>query len=482
MRDEARPAIHSQPGEDRRADPAPLPLRHHRQVLEVVVDRAVADQPAQPDHPIALDRHHRVQRGGQRGRDGRRVVRVGPPHGGGDGDELLDRGQPVLQAVLHGGNLAPEKRRHGVVEAAATRADRRLQDRTEGTAGQHHPVRSAERPGLVALAGAVDTDQGDYHGPRLGRLTGRGGSGDGGGQSATDHPGPLAGAEETRLPAPGRAGPAGQNCRVPVHEITDPDDDRIADYRALTDVELRTRWEPPHGLFIAEGELVLRRALRAGYPARSYLVDAKRVDQLADLDTGETPVYAATPEVLRRATGFHVHRGVLASFHRKPLPRAAEVLDTARRVVILEDVNNHTNLGAIFRAVAALGVDGVLLSPTCADPLYRRSVRVSMGEVFAIPYAKLEPWPDALAQVRAAGFTVLAMTPAPDAVPIQGLDAAQRARAALLMGAEGAGLTRAAMDASDVRVVIPMRRGVDSLNVAAATAVACWELGRDDPL
>ncbi|MGC4806019.1 TrmH family RNA methyltransferase [Micromonospora sp. DT233] len=268
---------------------------------------------------------------------------------------------------------------------------------------------------------------------------------------------------------------------MPVHQITDPDDDRIADYRALTDVELRTRWEPPHGLFIAEGELVLRRALRAGYPARSFLVDAKRADQLADLDTGDAPVYAATPDVLERATGFHVHRGVLASFHRKPLPTAAEVLADARRVVILEDVNNHTNLGAIFRAVAALGVDAVLLSPSCADPLYRRSVRVSMGEVFAVPYARLAPWPDALAEVRQAGFAVLALTPAPDAVPIQRLDAAARARSALLLGAEGAGLTRAAMAASDVRVVIPMRRGVDSLNVAAATAVACWELGRDDP-
>ncbi|MBQ0979025.1 tRNA G18 (ribose-2'-O)-methylase SpoU [Micromonospora zamorensis] len=268
---------------------------------------------------------------------------------------------------------------------------------------------------------------------------------------------------------------------MPVHQITDPDDDRIADYRALTDVELRTRWEPPHGLFIAEGELVLRRALRAGYPARSYLVDAKRVDQLADLDTGDAPVYAATQDVLQRATGFHVHRGVLASFHRRPLPTAAEVLAAARRVLILEDVNNHTNLGAIFRGAAALGIDAVLLSPSCADPLYRRSVRVSMGEVFAMPYAKLDPWPTGLDQVRDAGFTVLAMTPAPDAVPIQRLTPAQRERAALLLGAEGPGLTAAAQSASDVRVVIPMRRGVDSLNVAAAAAVAFWELGRDDP-
>ncbi|GAA3763537.1 RNA methyltransferase [Plantactinospora mayteni] len=269
---------------------------------------------------------------------------------------------------------------------------------------------------------------------------------------------------------------------VPAEVITDPEDPRIADYRALTDVELRTRWEPPNGLFIAEGELVLRRAVRAGYRPRSFLVDAKRVDQLGGLETGDAPVYAASPAVLERATGFHVHRGVLGSFHRRELPTVSQVLRDARRVVVLEDVNNHTNLGAIFRGAAALGVDAVLLSPTCADPLYRRSVRVSMGEVFAVPYAKFETWPAGLVQVREAGFTVLALTPAADAVPIQRLEPAQRARAALLFGAEGAGLTGAAQSASDVRVAIPMRRGVDSLNVAAAAAVAFWELGRDDPL
>ncbi len=262
--------------------------------------------------------------------------------------------------------------------------------------------------------------------------------------------------------------------------ITDPDDSRIADYRALTDVELRTRWEPPHGLFIAEGELVLRRAVRAGYAPRSFLVDAKRVDQLAGVDTAGAPVYAATQDVLCRATGFHVHRGVLASFHRRPLPAATDVLAAARRVAILEDVNNHTNLGAIFRGAAALGIDGVLLSPSSADPLYRRSVRVSMGEVFAVPYATLAPWPDALAGVRAAGFAVLALTPAAGAVPIQRLSAGHRVRPALLLGAEGTGLSPAALAASDVRVAIPMRRQVDSLNVAAAAAVAFWELGRED--
>lgn len=264
-----------------------------------------------------------------------------------------------------------------------------------------------------------------------------------------------------------------------VELITDPADERIADYRALTDVELRTRWEPPHGLFIAEGELVLRRALQAGYEPRSFLVETKRVGQLSDLG-GAAKVYAGDPEVLEQITGFHVHRGVLASFRRKPVRTAAEVLRNAKRAVILEDINNHTNIGAIFRGVAALGMDAVLLSPTCADPLYRRSVRVSMGEVFAIPYATLEPWPQALQAVRDEGFSLLAMTPDATAVPIQRLSKRQRAKAALLLGAEGPGLSAHALNASDVKVRIPMRRGVDSLNVAAATAVACWELSRDD--
>lgn len=262
--------------------------------------------------------------------------------------------------------------------------------------------------------------------------------------------------------------------------ISDPDDARVADYRALTDVELRTRWEQPHGLFIAEGELVLRRALRAGYRPRSFLIDAKRTDQLADLTDTDAPAFCASQEVLERVTGFHVHRGVLASFHRKPLPSVAEVLDAAGRVALLENLNNHTNLGAVFRGAAALGVDAVLLSPSCADPLYRRSVRVSMGEVFAVPYTTIAPWPNGIADVRAAGFTVLALTPAPDAVPIQRLSPGQRQRSALMFGAEGSGLTEAAMRLSDARVVIPMRRGVDSLNVAAAAAVAFWELGRGD--
>jgi tRNA G18 (ribose-2'-O)-methylase SpoU len=259
------------------------------------------------------------------------------------------------------------------------------------------------------------------------------------------------------------------------------DDTRIADYRALTDVELRTRFEPPHGLFIAEGELVLRRALGAGYRPRSALVDAKRLAQLRDIDTGDAPVYAASAEVLREVTGFHVHRGVLASFHRRPLPTLDALVATAARLVVLEDVNNHTNLGAIFRAAAGLGFDGVLLSPSCADPLYRRSVRVSMGEVFAVPYARLADWPGDLKRVRDAGFVLVALTPGEPTVPIDTLDASERARPALLLGAEGEGLSARALAACDVRARIPMSRGVDSLNVAAAAAVAFWELARPSP-
>ncbi|HZE39365.1 MAG TPA: RNA methyltransferase [Stackebrandtia sp.] len=263
--------------------------------------------------------------------------------------------------------------------------------------------------------------------------------------------------------------------------ITDARDERLSDYRCLTDMALRTRFEPPHGLFIAEGVRVVERALRAGYRMRSLLVEAKRVPQVAAIDTGGAPLLAAEADVLESVTGFHVHRGVLASFHRAPTSGLGELLAAARRLVVLEDVNNHTNIGAVFRGAAGLGIDGVVLSPTCADPLYRRSIRVSMGEVFALPYAFAPVWPDGLDEVRAAGFTVAALTPAPDAVPIQELGPARRARVALLLGAEGPGLSPAAVAASDVRVRIPMRRGVDSLNVAAAAAVACWELGRLDP-
>lgn len=248
-----------------------------------------------------------------------------------------------------------------------------------------------------------------------------------------------------------------------VEAVEDPDDPRLADYRALTDVTLRTAFEPPHGLFVAEGELVLRRAVRAGYRLRSLLLDSRRVQQLADLITDPAvagvPVYTAGQDLLERVTGFHVHRGVLGSVHRRPLPVAADVLAAARRVVVLEDVNNHTNLGAIFRGAAGLGMDAVLLSASCADPLYRRSVRVSMGEVFAVPYARLDPMPAGLDVLRAAGFTLLALTPDGSAEDIGALRLPAESRVALLLGAEGTGLTGRTMGAADRLVRIPMRRG-----------------------
>ncbi|MFN2537348.1 MAG: TrmH family RNA methyltransferase [Mycobacteriales bacterium] len=253
--------------------------------------------------------------------------------------------------------------------------------------------------------------------------------------------------------------------------IEDPADPRLADYVGLTDVVRRTKHEPERGFFIAEGVQVMQRAAVAGYPLRSVLLAANR-----ELPEGlpDAPVYQATYEVLEKVTGFHVHRGALASFGRLPLRAAAEVLAAAERVLVLEDINNHTNLGAVFRSAAGLGMDAVLLSPTCCDPLYRRAVRVSMGEVFALPYSYLEPFPQGLDQVRRAGFRLLAMTPG-------GTDLGEvqiAGRTALLLGAEGPGLTEEAMTASDLRVGLPMSRGVDSLNVAAAAAVGCWVVGR----
>lgn len=262
--------------------------------------------------------------------------------------------------------------------------------------------------------------------------------------------------------------------------IEDPDDDRLGDYRALTDLALRTRFEQPNGLFIAEGHQVIARALRAGYRMRSMLIDAKRADQLVHL-AEDAPCYTAGPDVLESVTGFHVHRGALASFHRKELPAPADLLANVNRLVVLEGINNHTNIGAIFRVAAGLGFDGVLLAPDCADPLYRRSVRVSMGEVFAVPYAYLEPWPSGLAQVRDAGFSLHGLSPSRGAIDIGLVSAQERERPALMFGAEGPGLTKAALDACDRTVVIPMHAGVDSLNVAAATAVACWELSQPTP-
>ncbi len=261
--------------------------------------------------------------------------------------------------------------------------------------------------------------------------------------------------------------------------ITDASDPRLADYVGLTDVRLRRSLESEHGLFIAEGEKVIARAIAAGYPVRSMLVAADKQASLAAVAAGcEAPLYVLPPEVAERLTGYHVHRGALASMQRVPLPPVADLVASARRIVVLEDIVDHANVGAIFRCVAALGFDAVLLAPRCADPLYRRSVRVSMGAVLAVPYARLPDWRGGLAGLRAAGFRLLALTPDPAALPIGELAgaAAQDRKIALLMGGEGTGLSGRWLAAADQPVRIPMSRGIDSLNVAAAAAIACYLL------
>jgi tRNA G18 (ribose-2'-O)-methylase SpoU len=257
--------------------------------------------------------------------------------------------------------------------------------------------------------------------------------------------------------------------------VTDPADPRLADYTGLTDVELRRRREPAEGLFIAEGEKVIRRALAAGYRMRSMLLTPKWLEAMGDvIAAAEAPVHVVEPALAEQVTGYHVHRGALASMQRRPLPAAAEVLAGARRVAVLEGLVDHTNLGAIFRSAAALGMEAVLLSPDCADPLYRRAVKTSMGAVFSVPYARLDPWPSSLAVLREAGFELLALTPAEGSRTLAEAAPHLLPKAALMLGAEGDGLTARALAAADQRVRIPMAHGIDSLNVGAAAAVAFY--------
>lgn len=263
-----------------------------------------------------------------------------------------------------------------------------------------------------------------------------------------------------------------------LHEIDDPADPRLADYRDLRDVQLRRSLEAEHGLFLAEGEKVVRRAVEAGYEPRSFLMAPRWLDGLADvLASTDAPCFVLSEALAEEVTGFHVHRGALASLRRRPPRPVGEVIEGARSVLVLEDVVDHTNVGAIFRSGAAMGFDAVLVSPRCADPLYRRSVKVAMGAVFSLPWARLDDWYDAMPMLAEAGFTTVALTLADDAVEIEeavsGVD-----RIALVLGSEGPGLTERWQVTADRRAVIPMSAGIDSLNVAAASAVACYVAAR----
>ena len=228
------------------------------------------------------------------------------------------------------------------------------------------------------------------------------------------------------------------------------------------------------GVFVAEGDLVVERALRAGYRLSSVLIDGRRRQPLPEVIGDEVPIYGAGPAVLQRITGYHLHRGMLACFHRRPVPSPTDVLAGARTTVIVEGVNNPTNLGVILRCAAGLGVDSFLLDPTCCDPLYRRSGRVSMGEAYALPYARLDPLPDGLAPCRSAGLTLLALTPAAVAEPIGELEIEADQQVGILLGAEGPGLSAATLAAADRLVRIPMSGTVDSINVGSAAAVAFY--------
>lgn len=267
---------------------------------------------------------------------------------------------------------------------------------------------------------------------------------------------------------------------MPRYSVDDPDDARIADFIGLRDHDLRRRREAPGGdmagLFVAEGDVVVGRALRAGYVLRAALVDATRTAPLPEAIGDAATVYAAGPRVIERITGLALHRGVLATFERRPVPPPAEVLAGATRVVVLENVVNPTNVGVIARSAAAFAYDAMLLDHSCCDPLYRRASRVAMGEVFGLPHARLGRLPEGLALLHGHGFTVVALTPDDGAEDLDEVVAGfdPDARVALLLGAEGHGLRVDTVAAADRRVRIPISPLVDSLNVGAAAAIALY--------
>lgn len=265
--------------------------------------------------------------------------------------------------------------------------------------------------------------------------------------------------------------------------LADLNDPRLNDYLHMTDVALRSKSEPEQGLFMAESKNVITRAINGGYCPRSFLMAPRWLESMADVlerfgpEGGEIPVFVAAEEMLQELTGFHLHRGALAAMHRKKLPEASELLKTARRVAVLEDIVDHTNVGAIFRSAAAIGVDAVLVTPSCADPLFRRSVRVSMGTVFQVPWTRLQLWPDPQL-FKDFDFEVAALALGDNTITLDEYAAQLQVdpgrKVAWVLGSEGYGLKPRTLASVDQTVMIPMQHGVDSLNVAAAAAVTFW--------
>ena len=265
-------------------------------------------------------------------------------------------------------------------------------------------------------------------------------------------------------------------------EITDFSAPELDVYARLTENQLINRQEPEKGLFIAESPKVVERALDAGYQPVSLLLERKHIEGEAKnviARCGEIPVYTAEFDVLTQLTGFQLTRGVLCAMRRPPLPSAEEICCGARRVAVLENVMNPTNIGAIFRSAAALNMDAVLLTPACSNPLYRRAIRVSMGTVFQVPWTFVDSWPDGgIAMLRSLGFRTAAMALSDESVSIDDPQLMAEDKLAIILGTEGDGLAASTIADSDYTVCIPMSHGVDSLNVAAASAVAFWQLGR----
>lgn len=277
-----------------------------------------------------------------------------------------------------------------------------------------------------------------------------------------------------------------------IERLSSLDDPRLDVYARLTELQLRNRLEPERGIFIAESDKVIDRALDAGFRPLSLLVPDHRLARMRALieraggdkpeADGGIPVFVAPAAEIERLAGYELTRGVLCAMRRTPLPSVEEVVAGARRIAVLEDITNHTNVGAAFRSAAALGVDAVLVTPACCDPLYRRAVRVSMGTVFQVPWCRIgdapgEEWPaGGVAKLRSLGFATAALALADDAVSLDDPVLKSCDKLALVLGTEGDGLSPHTIAACDYTVRIPMAHGVDSLNVAAASAVAFWEL------
>ena len=266
------------------------------------------------------------------------------------------------------------------------------------------------------------------------------------------------------------------------HTLTDQQHPALANYRDLTDVALRSAKEPEWGIYIAESLKVLERALRAGHAPISVLTTPQWCDALLALSekfperSHALPVYVCDEALVESITGFHVHRGTLAAMARPSLPSMESVISQAKRVVVLENIVDHTNMGAVFRSVAGLGCDAVIVSPSCADPLYRRSIRVSMGTVMQVPWTRASSWTELVEVLHSAHFHLAALALDDTAIALDVFAAKPPDKLALILGTEGAGLSKTALESADSLVSIPMSGGVDSLNVAAASAVAMWAL------